>query len=90
MKQVQLRGPRALRGPMGPQGEPMEEGVGVGVESTFDHGRIVMANEHSHPPSHNIRKKKTKNKQNQKTHHHNKQTRQPQIICGISFLRMKF
>ena len=30
------------------------------IESTFDHVCIVMAIEHSHPPSHNIRKKENK------------------------------
>ena len=56
---------------------------------------LVVAIEHSHPPSHNIRKRKKKKKpknRKQKTHHHkgNKETRQPQITKEISFLKLKF
>ena len=56
---------------------------------------LVVAIEHSHRPSHNIRKRKKKKKpknRKQKTHHHkgNKETRQPQITKEISFLKLKF
>jgi hypothetical protein len=40
---------------------------------------LVVAIEHSHPPSHNIRKRKKKKKpknRKQKTHHHKKNIKQ--------------